>query len=245
MRRRAFVAALPTTLIGASTLSACHGAPDPDRYETVAARIRRADAPAAAFGAACATLAPELLRELVRLATLAPSSHNTQCWKFAPHGSGLTILADLSRRCPAVNPDDHHVFVTLGCATENLVHAAWARGLHAQVRFDATRDAVQVALTPTPALASALFQAISARQCTRGDYDGKPLSRDELTLLERAGTANGVRLLLLTERPALDRVRDFVVQGNTAQIADPAFVQELKSWIRFNGDDAVRSRDGL
>jgi hypothetical protein len=27
-----------------------------------------------------------LLRELVRYATLAPSSHNTQCWKFRMHG---------------------------------------------------------------------------------------------------------------------------------------------------------------
>lgn len=28
-------------------------------------------------------------------------------------------------------------------------------------------------------------------------------------------------------------------------MADPAFVRELKSWIRFNGRDAVRTRDGL
>jgi hypothetical protein len=28
-------------------------------------------------------------------------------------------------------------------------------------------------------------------------------------------------------------------------MADPAFVKELKSWIRFNGADAVRTRDGL
>jgi hypothetical protein len=26
------------------------------------------------------------------------------------------ILPDLSRRCPAVDPDDHHLFVSLGCA---------------------------------------------------------------------------------------------------------------------------------
>ncbi len=30
-----------------------------------------------------------------------------------------------------------------------------------------------------------------------------------------------------------------------AQMADPAFVRELKSWIRFNGTEAVRTRDGL
>ena len=186
-----------------------------------------------------------LSQELVRYATLAPSSHNTQCWKFALEDKAITILPDLSRRCPAVDPDDHHVFVSLGCATENLIQAARAHGLKAEASFDATRDAVRVTLSPTSAQASPLFKAIPARQCTRSDYDGKALSNDELDLLQRAGTSNRVRMLLLTERPAMDRVLDYVVQSNTAQMADPAFVKELKSWIRFNGPDAVRTKDGL
>jgi hypothetical protein len=43
----------------------------------------------------------------------------------------------------------------------------------------------------------------------------------------------------------LERVLDFVVQGNTAQMNDKAFVDELKAWIRFNVSDAVRTGDGL
>ena len=183
--------------------------------------------------------------ELVRYATLAPSSHNTQCWKFKVEDKAITILPDLSRRCPAVDPDDHHVFVSLGCATENLVQAAFAHGLKAEASFDATHDTVRVTLAPTLAQVSPLFSAIRARQCTRGDYDGKPLSNEELGLLERAGTSNGVRVLLRTERPAMERVLDYVVQANTAQMADSAFVKELKTWIRFNGPDAVRTQDGL
>eukprot|EP01036_Dinobryon_divergens_P045579 gene45579-60921_t len=92
---------------------------------------------------------------------------------------------------------------------------------------------------------SPLFEAIASRQCTRGDYDGKPLSNEELAMLERAGTSNGVRMLLLTDRPAMERVLDHVVQGNTAQLQAPEFVKELKSWVRFNGPDAVRTGDGL
>ncbi|MCY7390333.1 MAG: Tat pathway signal protein, partial [Leptolyngbyaceae cyanobacterium CAN_BIN12] len=45
------------------------------------------------------------LRELVRYATLAPSSHNTQCWKFRLDDRSISILPDLSRRCPVVDPD--------------------------------------------------------------------------------------------------------------------------------------------
>ena len=184
-------------------------------------------------------------QELIRCATLAASSHNTQCWKFALADNAITILPDLSRRCPAVDPEDHHHFVSLGCATENLVHAALAHGLRAEPQFDAARNLINVSLSPTQQQATPLFQAIATCQCTRGDYDGKALTNEELALLERAGTSNGVRLLLLTEHPAMERVLDWVVQGNTAQMADAAFVNELKSWIRFSGADAVRTRDGL
>lgn len=186
-----------------------------------------------------------LTRELVRCATLAPSSHNTQCWKFAVEDKAITILPDAARRCQAVDPDDHHMFVTLGCAAENLVQAALAHGLVAIPSFDAADDLVRVALAPAAAASSPLFQAIASRQCTRGDYDGQPLAGEDLKLLERAGTSNGVRLLLLTDRPGMERLLEHVVQGNTAQMAHPAFVSELKSWIRFNGTDAVRMRDGL
>ena len=155
------------------------------------------------------------------------------------------ILPDLSRRCPAVDPDDHHVFVSLGCATENLVQAALAHGLQGIAQFDTVSDAIRVALEPTSAKTSTLFTVIPERQCTRGDYDGQPLSSKELAMLQRAGSSDNVRLLLLTERPAMEQTLDYVIQGNTVQMADPSFVKELKAWIRFSGADAVRTRDGL
>ena len=236
--RRQFVSSAPAIFGGSLPLSGCSRSDGAEGYEAVAGRTWRLGSLDGFDGAA-------LGRELVRYATLAPSSHNTQCWKFAVEDKAITVLPDLSRRCPAVDPDDHHLFVSLGCAAENLIQAALAHGLAGAARFDVARDAVRVTLEPTRALASSLFKAIPARQCTRGDYDSKPLSKEELGLLERAGTSDGVRMLLLTERNSMEQVLEYVVQGNTAQMNDPAFVNELKAWIRFNSQDAVRTRDGL
>jgi hypothetical protein len=196
-----------------------------------------------------------MMRELVRYAALAPSSHNTQCWRFGIGEHSMldptvSIATDLQRRCPAVDPDDHHLFVSLGCAAENLVLAASAMGFHADARFDASAAqraiaSVAIALSPTKGVQSALFEAIVHRQSTRTEFDGKPLSNDELRLLEAAGTRNGVRVLLLTDKQAMEKVLDFVIQGNSAQMRDPAFVRELKHWMRFNGADAARTGDGL
>jgi hypothetical protein len=90
-----------------------------------------------------------------------------------------------------------------------------------------------------------LLEAIPHRQCTRAEYDGKPISPEEIKLLETIGQGNGVRVMMLTARSEIEIVLDYVVQGNTAQINNHAFMEELKSWIRFNDQEAVRTGDGL
>jgi hypothetical protein len=152
----------------------------------------------------------------------------------------------VTRRCPSADPDDHHLYVSLGCAVENLAHAALAAGFQANAHFDpAGPGSITVALEPTLPLLSPLFEAIPKRQCTRSDYDGHPISNTELRLLEQAGSGKGVRVMLLTERAAMERVLEYVVAANTMQMGDAAFVAELKSWIRFSAAEAQRSGDGL
>ncbi|NCA72888.1 MAG: Tat pathway signal protein, partial [Sphingobacteriia bacterium] len=73
--------------------------------------------------------------ELVSHVILAPSSHNTQCWLFRLGPDRIEILPDRGRRCPVVDPDDHHLFVSLGCAAENLLQAAPALGLRGEARY--------------------------------------------------------------------------------------------------------------
>jgi hypothetical protein len=53
------------------------------------------------------------VRELIRHATLAASSHNTQPWKFCIRRGSIVIQPDFSRRCPVVDPDDSHLFKSL------------------------------------------------------------------------------------------------------------------------------------
>lgn len=237
--------------MSAPLLSGCtQGAPD-SHYAAAASRVWQplavpAVRPGNGSPLPSPPLARELVHELVRCATLAPSSHNTQCWRFVANAQGVSILPDLSRRCPAVDPDDHHLFVSLGCAAENLAQAALANGLMAQVWLDtAAGDRVMIGLAPTRAATSPQVAAIATRQCTRGDFDSQPVSGPELRLLEQAGTGNGVQVVLLTAKPAIEHLLGLVTQGNTVQLQDPAFVAELKAWIRFNAADAIEAGDGL
>lgn len=190
--------------------------------------------------------APAQMREIVRYAALAPSGHNTQPWRFRIGERSIAIFPDRSRRTPVVDPDDHHLFVSLGCAAENLLLAAKAFGFAGGAEFsDDSEGVITVALAPSQAEDGPLFRAIPERQCTRAEYDGRPLEAKELRLLEAAGSGDGVAVLMLTERAAMERVLDYVVRGNTMQIANPAFVDELERWIRFSDGEAIRTSDGV
>lgn len=207
-------------------------------YDAAASEVRRP-------GGQQSGTAPDM-RELVRLAALAASSHNTQPWKFRIGRESIEVLPDFERRCPVVDPDDAHLFKSLGCAAENLVHAAAAQGYAAEVGFDATAESVLVQLRPSSTLRpTGLFRAITARQCTKTLYDGSPLANDQLRTLELAGQGSSVRTMFLTERKQIEAVVEYVNRGNHTQLADPAFRRELISWIRFNPGEALRTRDGL
>jgi hypothetical protein len=43
----------------------------------------------------------------------------------------------------------------------------------------------------------------------------------------------------------METVLDYVIQGNTAQFNNPAFLKELIFWVRFNDREAIRTGDGL
>jgi nitroreductase len=186
------------------------------------------------------------MRDLIRYAALAASGHNTQPWLFRIGEGRIDILPDFSRRTPVVDPDDHHLFASLGCAAENLALAAGARGRPGELRFDPSGEgSVAFVFGGGSETGSAPFDAIPKRQSTRAGYDGKPVSPPDLRALAAAAAVPGVDLILITNRTQIDRVRDLVVAGNSAQMADPAFVRELKAWLRFSPRQAIETGDGL
>ena len=183
--------------------------------------------------------------DLVRYATLAPNSHNTQAWRFVAQPGTITIHPDYARRTPVVDPDDHHLFVSLGCAAENLALAGAARGLAGDLAFDPKTQSIGFVHRPFPPRPSLLFDAIPHRQSTRAEFDGRPIDPATLAKLLAAAAIPGVDTVLITDRPKIDRIRDLVIAGNSAQLADPAFVRELKTWLRFSPRHALETGDGL
>lgn len=184
--------------------------------------------------------------ELVRYATLTANSHNTQPWRFTIAETSITIEPDLSRKTPSVDPDKHRLYASLGAATENVVQAAPIVSLAADVSFGPSGDGrIVITLRAGPTRSSPFAAAIPLRQCTRSDYGGRLLPSGDLATIAAAGRADGVDVLLITDRIAIDAIASLIIDGDTAQMTDPLYVAELKSWLSISYEDAVRTGDGL
>lgn len=185
------------------------------------------------------------MRELVRFATLAANGHNTQPWKFSIKENGIEIHPDYARRLPAVDPNDRELWISLGCALENLIVSARAAGYASDVAYPDTEDFINVRLTANTPQSSPWFDAIPLRQNTRSDYDGQPVEVAALDQVQALPLEPGVALRFVTSPTDLEAVLEYVNQGNLSQYADKAFIGELIYWLRFNKKEALASLDGL
>ena len=118
MSRRTFLARSAgwgAAVLLAPGLAGCGSA---DEYAAAVAAARAAEA-------GKETTMQANFSEWVRLAALAPNGHNAQAWTFrAVNDEQLLLSPDFSRRLAVVDPADRELYISLGCALENLTIAA-------------------------------------------------------------------------------------------------------------------------
>jgi len=92
----------------------------------------------------------EQLAFLLRYAILAPSNRNTQPWRFSATSDQITIHADFSRWQRVSDAHRRELYISLGCALENLLVALEHFGIgHVVTRAPGADDesiAAQVAI---------------------------------------------------------------------------------------------------
>jgi hypothetical protein len=142
------------------------------------------------------------MKEIIRYATLAPSGHNTQPWKFSIDGNSIKIFPDFTRQLPVVDPDHRELYISIGCALENLVIAAGYAGYDSEVEYFPAGEPEECLLVNLKRFKSAenniLFQAIPERHTNRREYNGQQIPIADFKKLESVSKENGVNFLVLT-----------------------------------------------
>lgn len=88
----------------------------------------------------------ERLSYLVCYASLAPSTHNSQPWKFLISKNKIYLKPEMSRWLRYSDPSGRQMWLSIGCALENLCIAADFFGYKTHVEFHEDRNLVQIYL---------------------------------------------------------------------------------------------------
>lgn len=182
----------------------------------------------------------EQMKFLVAYAILAPSSHNTQPWKFAiEEEDTLALFMDPKGWLRVADSDQREWHISSGCALENLVLAAQHFGFAPQVAYfpdpqDATLAARvkmgESALDAEPP-SDALFQAITTRHTNHQVFQTRPVEEAALQSLRNCLEETGIQLFLNDEAPLKRAVDELIVEADALEFANPNFREELGYWI--------------
>lgn len=188
---------------------------------------------------------PDILATILESAVLAPSSHNTQPWRFEISETGVSLFADRLRALPVNDPDDRELTISCGCALFNLRIAAAHAGFNAHCALlpDPGDEDLLATVTFTPASGSegrqsGLFQAITRRRTYRKRFEPKQVPSDVLNILDESAETEGAWFQVLDSEHARHQVAELVAEGDAAQWSNPSWRRELAAWMhpRRKGD---------
>lgn len=187
----------------------------------------------------------ELAKLLISFAILAPSGHNSQPWQFQVSNNEIIITPDYTKRLDVVDGNDRELFISLGCATENLMTAARHYGYDSKYDFHDGKIVVTFSKQDTYN-DDTLFDAITKRHTHRGNFSGAKIPDNVLqNISARILQDNASVKIYNSESREGEIIKQKIAEGNEIQMSDTAFKRELVSWMRFNKKHVNETHNGL
>lgn len=183
---------------------------------------------------------------MIEQAVKAPSGHNTQPWLFRVTDDNIQILPNYDKYLSVVDPDNRELFISLGCAAENLCIAASQKGYDTDLNIS-EEGIITIRLKKDHTVEpNTLFDQIAIRQTNRSVYNERIIHSDTIRLLESVFEASAINAYFYKNGTSeFSSIADYVIAGNVLQMQNRAFTDELKSWMRFNKKHQDTTNDGL
>ena len=188
------------------------------------------------------------IKAIIAYAAMAPSAHNTQPWKFKTEGHFIKLIPDYSRALPVSDADHHELFISLGCALENLVIAAGQFGYNNNIMYDLTDGAEEILIhlfEDGLVTGNHLFESIPERHVNRSNFLNAEIPIEALQQLHKVSASENVTVSIITNKDLKHRVAELLKQAAYEQFNRKEYKNELLRWIRFNEKTALKHKDGL
>jgi nitroreductase len=185
---------------------------------------------------------------LIGYAVKAPSSHNSQPWRFEVSGaSTVRVYADRSRQLPIGDAAGRELIMSCGAAIENFVVAARAFGFDTEMTLwpDQREPDCLAAIALAPGEwptddESLLFDAIEVRRTVRGRFADLPIDASIVSAIAASAVCRSATLVTIDAAGTRAGCRALIEEGDRRLFGSPSWRRELASWIR-----APRGGDGF
>ena len=190
---------------------------------------------------------PAELAQLLYLATLAPSSHNTQPWQIELASPQRWLLSLNSARClPVVDPQHREMILSLGTFLENLHQASaassWEMTYHV-LQPDPLAPLIEIVLQPKPAPRdNNIIIQMESRRTLRRSLLTTTLKKEDVELLVAADPLLAYYSQDSSEGKLLSTLTQ---QSNLRQLASRPIQEELVQWIRLTTAEILAEENGI
>ncbi|MDO8493199.1 MAG: nitroreductase family protein [bacterium] len=179
------------------------------------------------------------LKFLLRFALLAPSSHNSQPWRFKISDNKIFVYPEEKRALPKSDKNGRQLHLSLGTALENLLVAADFYGYKTGVNYfpSESPDAVMtVEFQETESVKhgdDAIVKSILSRHANRNKYSNKKLP-EEFLVRVKSLSRDGFRVYVIQDKKLKDKISDVVSDALIEAMDDRDFRSELSGYIKSN-----------
>ncbi|MBI2687698.1 MAG: nitroreductase family protein [Acidobacteria bacterium] len=181
---------------------------------------------------------------IIEAAMRAPSSHNTQPWRFRVDDFGVHLYADRTRALPVNDPFDRELTMSCACVLFHIRVAAAAQGIASDV-FVLPNPAdpdhlatVKLHRGDYSVTDASLIAAIAARHTYRKAFEPQQIPEATLDKLCAAAAQEGAWLAILSGEQVRHDTAALVAEGDAIHWANPSWRRELAAWMhpRRQGD---------
>jgi hypothetical protein len=187
-------------------------------------------------------------KEILYLASLAPSGHNTQPWFIKYIGPYHWIIGnDKSKWLPAVDPTQRETILSIGAFIQNLEFAANNAGYSCQFNLLAVsnqdENIMEVHLQKTAGIVKYDINKLLKRRTVRSGYLTDTLKKEDAShILEGEMDFSH---FLSSGSQEYNWLNEQTIEANRIQAYRNAAQTELSEWIRFSNEDVKNKCDGL
>ena len=189
------------------------------------------------------------LQDIIRMGTLAPSSHNAQMWKLKiVNENEILVLWDKNRKLEASDLQNREALISIGAFIENFVEGAKKYNYEVEVKaFDSFGEDNSVAKL---ILSKKIFtnteniiKNIEERHSVKTFFLKDKLKNKDLFEILDINKNNIVYYDLETEKGKY--LKESVYESFKKEAVDKGVQDELAKWVRVSDKEAKEKKDGM